>query len=420
MPTASLRWALACASLLAGCESSHEGGPPDSGVEREVTYYGDVRPILVANCTMCHTEGGIAPFALTSYALARDVAARMTEVTAARIMPPFLADGSGACNTWSNYRGLTDEEIATIGAWYEQDTPEGDPSTPEPTPVALSRLPSVDLELEMAAEFTTDPSLDDEYRCFVLDSTLATDRYLVGYDVMPGNPSRVHHVIVYDPTSDADAASARDRDAADGDTNDGYECFGAAGVSATPVVLWAPGAGATMFPRGTGIQLTAGRPLIMQVHYNNQVEDSVSRTDRTRVALALADSASPAYMPMIGDFDLNLPPHMSEVVESQQTSLSSLPVNVRIWGIFPHMHTLGHTIGVDINRGTGANQCLVDVPRWDFHWQMMYWLDAPIRVASDDAATITCTYDTTDRDTTTTFGEGTEDEMCLAFVYVTL
>jgi hypothetical protein len=160
--------------------------------------------------------------------------------------------------------------------------------------------------------------------------------------------------------------------------------------------------------------------LILQIHYNNQVPEGTERTDRTRVDLALEDSASPAYMALMGDFDLNLPPRTEEWVESQRMSLSALPVNVRIWGVFPHMHTLGRTIHLDINRESGEDQCLIDLPRWDFHWQMAYWLSRPITVTPDDAATITCTYDTRERDTTTTFGEGTEDEMCLAFTYVTL
>ena len=95
-------------------------------------------------------------------------------------------------------------------------------------------------------------------------------------------------------------------------------------------------------------------------------------------------------------------------------------MSVRVWGVFPHMHTLGRQIRVDLNQADGSDQCMVDVPRWDFHWQMAYWLNDPIRVTPQDAATISCTYDTTSRDTVVHFGDGTQDEMCLAFVYVTL
>jgi mono/diheme cytochrome c family protein len=417
--------ALAMAGL-AGCESgspmsTEDAGraSPDAG-DDEVTYYEDMRPLFVEHCTTCHVEGGIGPFSLLDYDAAFEEAETIRDVTEARIMPPFLADNSGDCNTWSNYRGLSDEEIALIGAWVDAGAPEGDPTTPEPPASELPSLSTVDATLRMPETFTTNGGLDDEYRCFVVDAGLAEDRYLTGYDVRPGNLQRVHHVIVYSPTNEAAAAAAVSRDMMEGSPTDGYTCYGGAGVNAMPVVLWAPGTGATRFPRGTGIQLTAGRPLIIQVHYNNNVAAGTPATDLTEVDLSLAETASPAYMPMLADLDLNLPPREAEVVESARTSFSMLPVpSVRVWGVFPHMHTLGRTLRVDLNR-PDANECLIDLPRWDFHWQMAYWLDDPLSIRAEDAATITCTFDTRSRSTMTTFGEGTEDEMCLAFAYVTL
>ncbi len=440
MPRARFGGALACLLTLvltacdgggttppdAGGDGADAATVPDGGTDaghdagHEITYYGDVRPILVERCTTCHFDGGIAPFPLGTYEQASAIAATMAQVTRDRIMPPFLADNSGSCNTWANYRGLTDEQIAIIGTWAANGAPEGDPSTPAPPAVSLPTLPSTDVSLSMAGTFTTDETMPDEYRCFVLDTTMDADKFLVGYDVQPGNPARVHHVIVYNPMDDAAASDARSMDAAEGNTTDGYTCFGDSGVNAVPVALWAPGTGATMFPTGTGIQLTANRPLILQVHYNNQVAPGTPNTDLTRVDLSLADSANPAYMPLVGDFDLNLMPGMPEVVESNQTSFSSLPLNVRVWGIFPHMHTLGSQIHLDLNHSDGSDQCMIQVPRWDFHWQMAYWLNDPIRVTPQDAATISCTFDTTSRDTVVHFGDGTQDEMCLAFVYVTL
>ncbi|HEY8429056.1 MAG TPA: hypothetical protein VIL20_11805 [Sandaracinaceae bacterium] len=412
---------LALVLALTACESDPVPHRPDTGTsEPGVTYYGHVRPILVENCVMCHVEGGVGPFALTTYEGVVEVADRVKQVTADRIMPPFLADNSGRCNTWSNYRGLTDEEIATIGAWVDMGTPEGDPTTPEPPAVELPQLDSVDVTLEMPLEYTVNDAFEDEYRCFVTDPGLTENKYLVGYDVHPGNVQRVHHLIVYAPVDEAAANEARELDAADGNPTDGYTCFGAARVDAIPIVLWAPGTGATEFPRGTGIQLTAGRPLIMQLHYNNQVDASVPATDRTSVDLALADNASPALMAPIIDSDLHLPPRTPEVVETSTLDLSVLPFSVRVWGIFPHMHTLGRSIRLDINRGGTTPECMIDVPRWDFHWQMAYWATEPIRVSPEDSVTITCTFDTRSRETTTTFGEGTQDEMCLAFVYATL
>ncbi len=415
-----LALALALALGVVACEDPIAPLRPDSGAGTDgdvppsgVTYYGEVRPILVANCTMCHTPGGIAPFSLESYELAREVSERMMEVTRDHIMPPFLADNSGTCNTWSNHRGLTDAEIAVIAAWNAAGAPEGDRTTSAPTPVELPGLPSSDLSIEMASTYTIDGTVDDDYRCFVVESGTTEDRFITGYDVHPGNTQRVHHVIVYSPESAAAEAEARARD-----TGQGYPCYGGADVPSSPVVIWAPGAGATLFPTGTGLAHPAGRALILQIHYNNLVEDS-SDQDQTSVDLSTTTSARPAALALISDYSLNLPPGQASVIESEVTRFTSLTRDYEVWGVYPHMHTLGRRIGLQINPATGPDQCLLDVPRWDFNWQLMYWLDTPLTVGPSDSVTITCDFDTSDRTAVTTFGEGTLDEMCLAFVYAT-
>ncbi|MBX3270725.1 MAG: hypothetical protein KF729_10710 [Sandaracinaceae bacterium] len=396
-----------------GGGGSDGGGPPTG----DTTYYGHVRPILVENCTMCHQPTGIAPFALQTYEEASEVGERMAEITAARIMPPFLADNSGECQTFSNHRGLTDAEIATIGRWVEQGMLEGDPSTPAPTPSELPSLGTADLTLEMPDTYAIMQGMDDDYRCFVIETGTTADTYVTGYEVHPGNTQRVHHVIVYNPTSDAAAREARNLDATEGAVGDGYQCFGGPRVDAAPMVLWAPGAGATLFPRGTGVQLAAGRAQVVQIHYNNLVRGAPT-DDRTRVDLRTASSASPAYIVPLAHTGIVLPPRMASVTQTTSQSLSVLPVPVRAHGMFPHMHTLGRQLRVE--RTGSSDECLIDVPRWDFNWQLAYWFTRPITIQPSDTVSITCTYNTMSRDDTVRWGDGTQDEMCLNFFYLTL
>jgi len=89
-----------------------------------------------------------------------------------------------------------------------------------------------------------------------------------------------------------------------------------------------------------------------------------------------------------------------------------------VWGVFPHMHTLGKTMRVELDHAS-RTECLIDVPRWDFNWQQGYFYDhAPLVAGGGDTVRINCNYDTTTRGTPTMWGEGTMDEMCLAFIYV--
>ena len=96
-------------------------------------------------------------------------------------------------------------------------------------------------------------------------------------------------------------------------------------------------------------------------------------------------------------------------------SSGPLPVPLKIWGVFPHMHELGRSAKITAN-----SDCLVEIPQWQFHWQQMYFYDSDgITVPKGAEVKYTCTWDnSTDR--TVRWGDGTEDEMCIAFFYTTL
>lgn len=432
---ASLAW------MLAGCPSAttpEDTGPqPDTGVGPVdapattedagpvaadaprpvggVTYYGELRPVLAQHCNACHSEAGIAPFTIATFEEARTIGARLVDVTASRRMPPFLADNSGSCRTYNDARWLSDAELAVISDWVEGGMLEGDPTTPAPVIAPLPTLTGDVRTLDIGTDFLPATGVSDDYRCFVVDALSGGS--VTGYEVHPGNAQTVHHVIVYEPSSDRAAAEVRALDAAE--AGPGYTCFGGARVDAFPVVLWAPGGGATSFPRNTGVEVSATRPMVVQIHYNLL---GGSGTDRTRVDLQYATSSVvPAYIVPIVNSDFRLPPRMGSVSSSETTQLDALPVaSVRVYGSFPHMHTLGRTLRVDVLRGAGGEECMIDVPSWDFNWQLAYWYETPIRVNSADSVRITCNWDTTTATDTITWGESTLDEMCLNFFYVSL
>jgi hypothetical protein len=59
----------------------------------------------------------------------------------------------------------------------------------------------------------------------------------------------------------------------------------------------------------------------------------------------------------------------------------------------------------------------VDIPRWDYDWQLTYTLAEPLRVGPDDELRLVCTFSNdTDRDVA--FGESVTDEMCVARLLV--
>ena len=399
---------LLCVGLMtSACSSDHAASA------NAPKYYEDVAPLLNRNCVGCHREGGIAPFALTDYGAVRDHASQIVTDTAARIMPPMPVDNSGSCNTYANARWLSDDEIDLLGRWSKAGTPAGDPANAPAIPDALPSLTDPDAVLDTGVSYTpSSTDGNDDYRCFIVPSPVTELRYVTGYEVTPGQAREVHHLIVYQPNDGAAAKAAHDLD--DAAPGDGYRCFGGTGVDSSPVAMWAPGAGAIQLPEGTGVPLTAGRDLIVQIHYNL---GNGTLPDRTRVALAFATKPviTAQYWPIV-DTDLKLPPG-KQLVESMATSTLD-PGQFTVYGAMPHMHTLGRTLQVNVE-ADGASTCLVNVDRWDFHWQNAWWYQEPLVIDKPSSASIRCGYDTRERTDTVTWGENTSDEMCISYLYVT-
>ncbi len=56
--------ALLIVTVLSACSESSEPPPPPV----PASYHRDVAPLVQEKCAGCHVEGGIAPFALNTYA----------------------------------------------------------------------------------------------------------------------------------------------------------------------------------------------------------------------------------------------------------------------------------------------------------------------------------------------------------------
>lgn len=432
-PAPTIRAHSAALLLLAACEGETLAPEPttspatdaaadaqDADIEAP-TYHADVAPLLARHCTGCHTRGGVAPFALESYAEAAPLAGAIAAATLSRTMPPFLANASGDCNTYRDARWLSDAEIATFGAWSVGGAPEG-PVTEPPARVPGAVLQGDVRSFDIGFDYVPRTDVPDDYRCFLVGSPASEDRYYVtGFDVRPGNPQVAHHAIVFHPRNEDEVAAARALDAAD--PGPGYACFGTSGVQAAAVAAWAPGGGATHFPSGTGVELRGGRALIVQMHYHAHEAEPAPDRSRVQLQIALEGVTAGRFLPL-ADLALTLEPHRAEAVwETTLRAADYTPITTpfRVRGAFPHMHTLGRSLRIEVTRDGGERECLMDVPRWDFNWQGLYFYEGEgINVRPDEPFTIRCTYDTRSRDETVRWGEGTDDEMCVAGLFITL
>lgn len=430
--------------ILAACKSDPGDTTGTTSEPEDLTFWQDVAPIYFDRCVGCHQAGGIAPFRLDNYADAQLWAAASVAAVQARTMPPWLVQSDGSCGEFSGARALADAEIAAIAGWADAGAPEGAPRTD----LKVAPLPHLDDGLDIAApEFTPEivggPLAEfDEYRCFLIDPGLDRDTFITGHEVLPGNPSLVHHVLLMpvDLAREVDGGKTngdviREMDDASPDRA-GWPCFSQAGegvaVENTPVT-WAPGMGAALFPAGTGVPLAKDHQVVVQIHYNLHEQSLIGQSDATTVRLRLADEVErPAF---VDNFDMfigtlfdpepaSLTPGVPNATYSWTAPIGEWLVasqgleSMTLHGIFPHMHEYGTKWRIELLDDADAATCAGAVARWDFAWQLYYFYDQPLTIGPTTRIRVTCEYDTTSVKDPITPGWGTQNEMCTAGLYL--
>ena len=132
------------------------------------------------------------------------------------------------------------------------------------------------MTVRMPADYTPSAptgSGTDDYRCFLLDPKVTSDQFITGFNVLPGNPHVVHHVILFRVPAGL-VREAEQKDAAT--PGQGWTCFGNSGLRSSGAEIddapwlgaWAPGGSEQVYGRGFGEALGRGSRVIMQVHYN--------------------------------------------------------------------------------------------------------------------------------------------------------
>ena len=441
------------AACYSGSTSAPSSGPP--------TFHKDVAPILQTHCQGCHTQGGIAPFSLLTFDDAKANAANIVAQTGARNMPPWGAQETSECTPpfkWKHDERLSDAQIKTLHDWHAAGELEGDPKdAPPPRTPPSDALANPSVELKPQGPYTVADPSNDNFRCFVIDPKLTTTQYVNGSQVLPGNKTIVHHVLVF---TDPMGESAKKQLGPDG----GYDCFGGVGLQNTQLLAaWAPGAPAIDYPPNVGLKVDPGTKYVMQVHYHPHSATASLAPDLTSFQVRYTQGVPEWSMlnALIGNFDKQeangdglqpdpaspatppkfvIPANQRGVVKTMKLTVPPMAnggtvPTLYVYGVGGHMHYVGTDVKVSIHHRTANDSpdgCMVQIPRWDFNWQRFYYFDADIQslpsVKPFDSIEIRCTYDNSmenpkmrgalveqglSQPRDVSLGETTLDEMCL-------
>src|SRR5262249_25762714 len=306
------------------------------------TFSEHVAPILYEKCVTCHRPGEAAPFALITYDQVRKKGRQIAKVTASRYMPPWhAAHGFGE---FADERRLTDDEIATIGAWVGHGMLEGDRTRMPALPTFPDgwHLGTPDLVLKMPAGFDVPASGPDVYRNFVIPTGAAEDKWVRAIEFRPSARKAVHHVLfAYDATG-----GAAKRDGRDG--RPGFGGMGSVGVGGLtggtgPLGGWAVGATPQFLPPGVALSLPKGADVILQMHFH---PTGKPETEQSTIGIYFADRAPERRLwslqvPALFGFGAGIDIPAGKKDFAIEDSIT-LPVDVRAFSVAAHAHYIAN------------------------------------------------------------------------------
>jgi hypothetical protein len=360
------------------------------------TFSSDVAKIIYTNCTSCHRQGAIAPFSLESYQDVYNNRFAIVKDVQNQIMPPWSPNSS--YTHFNNERKLTTDEIGKIVSWVSGGAAEGERAKAPAVPLFndQSQLKNVDFSSRCSKHTVT--KNEDDFEFFALPSGLAIDAYIKQMELVPLNKKIVHHIFVF-----VDSTGDFKRFVDDGGANhiNGNNYISGGNLNQIKLIGgWLPGGSYSTVPDNLGIRVPKNSFYIVQIHY---APGSNGQSDATQLNIKYGRTSELRDMMMkplldnvenLVDGPLMIPAGEVRTFHEKFT----VPSDISLISITPHMHKIGTRLKVYAYRPTGQYTGdtirLID-DKWDFHWQGMYTFPTMVHLKANDILFDEGTYENT-------------------------
>jgi hypothetical protein len=406
---------------MAGMATPDPGAIPVTKASN-VTFTKDVAPIVEQHCQSCHRPGEGTPFSMLSYEEARPWAIAMKRMVVTRAMPPWFEDGH--TEKFENNRSLTQTQIDTIAAWVDAGAPKGDPKDMPPALDFVKgwTIPKPDKIYQLPRAFSVPATGILDYQYVILPTGFTKDTWVQDVEAAPTDRSVVHHIVAYVRTPGSNyfkdqpkgeffvAPPAKTGEKAAKDD-----------VPSDWLVGYAPGQPPDMFVPGQAKLIPAGSDIVLEVHY---MPEGKASTDQSNVGLVLAKEAPTERVMTLqaGNEKFKIPPGDPDYrVDASYTFRRE----VTLLGLHPHMHMRGKDMSYRLVFPNGETRSILNVPHYNWHWQLWYNLAKPITLPAGTRVECTAHYDNSannpenpDPSKTVTWGQQSFDEMMVCFFNV--
>jgi hypothetical protein len=346
----------AATKMSAGCLVDF----PNRGKGAQLTYVKDVAPILEKHCVACHTEGGIGPFAMSSYEMVKGFSPMIREVIRTDRMPPWNIDSH--VGKWADDKSLSRQEIQTIVHWVDHGAPRGEGEDPLKVARHVAEkwpLGKPDLILDIPA-YTIPASGVVDYQHPAIANPLKEGRWIKASTFVVDQRQAVHHFLTgYMTEMPKDGQGTEDK-------------WGAS------VGGYAVGSESTLWPINVGTYLPPGGAIGIQAHYTPFGKEV---TDHSKLGLYFyKDGEKPDLVmrtSVIVDNSIVIPPGQAR---HEEVSYLQVPKDMLLYSAFPHAHYRGYASDLWIQYPDGKKKLLLAMPRYDFNWQREYTFAEPLKV----------------------------------------
>ncbi|HZZ34279.1 MAG TPA: hypothetical protein VFE03_01045 [Caulobacteraceae bacterium] len=362
----------------------------------KISYARDVAPILEAKCVACHQEGGIGPFAMSSYEMVKGFSPMIREVIRTDRMPPYNADPH--VGKFADSKNMSPAEIKTLVHWIEAGAPRGEGADPLATAKHVAAewpLGKPDLVLNIPS-FKVPASGVVDYQRPSIANPQTEGRWIRATTVKPGDRQAVHHVLtgwMKDMPANGQSSETRWRGSVGG---------------------YAVGAESTIFDSDIGTYLPPGGAIGFQMHYTPYGKEAV---DNSQVGVYFRDTA-PKYMMrsvVVIDPTIDIGPNEGR---HKEVAYVEFPNDALLYSAFPHAHYRAYSSDLWLQTPDGKKTLILSLPRYDFNWQRSYVFAEPIKIPAGSRLIAHYVYDNSKRNPANpdpnrqiTWGEQSWEEM---------
>ncbi len=335
-----------------------------------LSYALDIAPLLETRCLRCHSEGNIAPWAMSDYDTVTNYAAKMKREIVAGRMPPWHADRN--YGQFANDASLRPDESAKLIQWIDEGTARGNGPDPLAAQPAVTNYPFAwpkslgQPDAIVSIPTQTVPAAGVVQYRYLTNIWTGTNVWLKAAVLKPGNTRAVHHGLVFQ-----------------GNT-------GLAGLDGF-FAGYVPGTDLGPYPTNTGKLLKQNDKLIFQMHYTTS---GIQQTDTTQLGLYFLPAAPPSALQTKSAFNVgfSIPANSAAYTTTATYTLST---NILLFDMSPHMHLRGSSFKYEIVSANGSRETILSVPNYLFQWQAVYRLAQPRYIPKGSVIVCTAGWDNT-------------------------